>query len=175
MKRKLTAATALAVAMTPALLGCTGAPGKTPVTQTATPVTMASARHCPVTIGRPVPSGKPWRKLLFGWQSAHGHGSLWVGGLWPHGIVIITPDDIEPDEPAGDEVRLVPADQRIPHDHRSAAGRAAPPASGQASGYGLTGFDASGVTFPTEGCWQVTGRVGRTALTFVTFVIKGTR
>ena len=29
MKRKLTAATALAAAMTPALLGCTGAPAKT--------------------------------------------------------------------------------------------------------------------------------------------------
>ena len=36
----------------------------------------------------------------------------------------------------------------------------------------LTGFDASGVMFPTEGCWQVTGRVGPVTLTFV---IKGIR
>jgi hypothetical protein len=28
------------------------------------------------------------------------------------------------------------------------------------------------VTFPTEGCWRVTGKVGRVTLTFVTFVIK---
>jgi len=31
------------------------------------------------------------------------------------------------------------------------------------------------VIFPTEGCWQVTGRVGRADLTFVTFVIKAVR
>jgi hypothetical protein len=53
----------------------------------------------------------------------------------------------------------------------------APPLSGQAfpGGYGLTGFNASGVIFPTEGCWQVTGHVGRATLTFVTFVIKKAR
>jgi hypothetical protein len=39
---------------------------------------------------------------------------------------------------------------------------------------GLTGFNASGVIFPAEGCWQVTGRADRVALTFVTFVIKAT-
>jgi hypothetical protein len=40
------------------------------------------------------------------------------------------------------------------------------------SGYGMTGFQASGVHFPTEGCWEVTGTVGTTTLTFVAFVIK---
>ena len=42
-------------------------------------------------------------------------------------------------------------------------------------GYGPTGFQASGVTFPTEGCWMVSGTVGRTTLTFVTFVIERRR
>ena len=36
----------------------------------------------------------------------------------------------------------------------------------------MTGFQASGVHFPTEGCWEVTGRVAMTTLTFVMFVIK---
>jgi hypothetical protein len=40
------------------------------------------------------------------------------------------------------------------------------------SGYGDTGFQATGVIFPTEGCWQVTGTVAGSTLTFVTFVIK---
>jgi hypothetical protein len=31
---------------------------------------------------------------------------------------------------------------------------------------------ASGVVFPTEGCWKVTGAVGRGTLSFVTFVTK---
>ncbi len=41
-------------------------------------------------------------------------------------------------------------------------------------GYGLSGFQASGVIFPTEGCWEVTGRVGNVSLTFVTLVVKPT-
>jgi hypothetical protein len=180
MKRKLPAAAALAAAVTAALLGCTGGPAKTPTpAKAATParasVTMADARHCPVTIGHPVPSGKPWRHLLFGWQSAHGNGSLWVGGLWPNGIVIITPDDVEPDGRLGMKFGWY----RLTSGFLTITGRrldaSAPPASGLASGDRLTGFDASGVMFPTEGCWQVTGRVGRVTLTFVTFVIKGTR
>jgi hypothetical protein len=28
------------------------------------------------------------------------------------------------------------------------------------------------VIFPTEGCWEITGSVHRTELSFVTFVIK---
>jgi len=39
-------------------------------------------------------------------------------------------------------------------------------------GYGDIGFQASGLIFPTEGCWQVTGRVGDASLTFVTRVVK---
>jgi hypothetical protein len=50
---------------------------------------------------------------------------------------------------------------------------AAPPLSTSIpDGYGPTGFQASGVTFPTEGCWEVTGRVGNASLTFVTLVLK---
>jgi hypothetical protein len=43
--------------------------------------------------------------------------------------------------------------------------RTIPPA-----GYGLTGFQATGLGLPTTGCWQVTGSVGKTRLTFVTRV-----
>jgi len=38
-------------------------------------------------------------------------------------------------------------------------------------GYGDQGFQASGIVFPTAGCWQVTGSVGANNLTFVTEVI----
>jgi hypothetical protein len=38
-------------------------------------------------------------------------------------------------------------------------------------GYGDQGFQASGVVFPTPGCWEVTGSVGRDRLTFVTEVV----
>jgi len=38
-------------------------------------------------------------------------------------------------------------------------------------GYGQTGFQASGLIFPTAGCWQVTARAGGAELTFVTRVV----
>ena len=48
----------------------------------------------------------------------------------------------------------------------------APPLTSDApNGYGNIGFQASGVTFPGEGCWQITGKTAHTSLTFVTFVI----
>jgi hypothetical protein len=37
-------------------------------------------------------------------------------------------------------------------------------------GYGRIGFQSTSVIFPTTGCWEVTGRVGSTSLTFVTKV-----
>src|SRR5437867_1801961 len=64
---------------TKAPAGTTGNPGRR--------VTMADARNCPVTIGHPVPRSAPWRDLLFGSASAYGNGKLWVGALWPHGVV----------------------------------------------------------------------------------------
>jgi hypothetical protein len=39
-------------------------------------------------------------------------------------------------------------------------------------GYGLSGFQPSGILFPSEGCWEVTGTVGDASLTFVTLVVK---
>lgn len=40
------------------------------------------------------------------------------------------------------------------------------------SGYGDFGFQSTMLVFPTPGCWEVTGRVGTTRLTFVTQVMK---
>jgi hypothetical protein len=143
-------------------------------TRSATrPVTLADARHCPMTIGHPVPRTMPWRDHLFGWNTAYGNGALWVGGLWEHGVVVMTRDNI--DRQGRLEMKF--GWYRLTSGYLKITGRRldgpAPPATGLTSGYGLTGFNASAVIFPTEGCWQITGRAGRVALTFTTFVIKG--
>jgi hypothetical protein len=194
MPRRLMVATALAAGMIVALLGCTGGPARTatrpatvagpaagspkgapagPAGYPARPVTMADAGHCPVTIGHPVPRTKPWRELLFGWQSADGNDSLWAGALWPHGVVIITPVDVDPDG----QLEMKFGWYRLTSGFLTITGRRldapAPPLSGRTAGYGPTGFNASAVIFPAEGCWQITGRVGRVTLSFVAFVIKG--
>ena len=66
---------------------------------------------------------------------------------------------------------------------RGAAGRlliegkrlddSAPPLiAGVPDGYGPNGFQPTTLTFPTEGCWEVTGSVGRSRLPFVVQVSK---
>ena len=40
-------------------------------------------------------------------------------------------------------------------------------------GYGPTGFQATGITFASAGCWDVTGRVGDEQLTFTVLVTRG--
>lgn len=39
------------------------------------------------------------------------------------------------------------------------------------SSYGAIGFIPSSLTFPTDGCWEITGRVGSGKLTFVVLVV----
>ena len=41
-----------------------------------------------------------------------------------------------------------------------------------AGGYGLTGLQASGIAFPTHGCWRVTASAGRAYITFVLVLLK---
>ncbi len=40
------------------------------------------------------------------------------------------------------------------------------------SGYGEIGFQSTLIAFPSAGCWEVTGRVADTTLTFVVNVVK---
>jgi len=135
---------------------------------------MSEARRCPVTIGHVLPPSLSWREGLFGWGSAYGNGKLWVGGLWPRGIIVLTPEFIGPDGRMGMKFGW----WRATNGYLTITGRRldapAPPATGvtDPGSYGITGFNASGVYFPAEGCWQITGTVGAVSLTFVTFVIR---
>jgi hypothetical protein len=138
-------------------------------------VTKTASATCPVTLPRRAPSAA---QGLFGAGAAHWNGALFVGGLWPEGTVVFRPGgpgEILPDGSLsmkfgwtrGEGLR---GKLKI-HGRRLDA--TAPPLRARIpDGYGDTGFQATGLIFPTEGCWEVTGEVGVTSLTFVTRVIK---
>jgi hypothetical protein len=110
---------------------------------------------------------------LFGSANAYGNSGLWVGGMGDRGIIVGYDDLIQPDGTISWKYgwwRITPGTLTITGRRLDAAAPALIPDVPQ--GYRLVDFQASGVVFPTEGCWQITGRVGNTTLTFVTFVIK---
>jgi hypothetical protein len=132
--------------------------------------------QCPVTIPRKAPDyigGK-----LFGSGSAYWNGALFVGGLWPDGTIVF--------RPGGAGFVLADGSLSMKFGWYRAEGlrgkltirgrrldAPAPPLRAEIpNGYRETGFQATGLIFPTEGCWEVTGKVAETSLTFVTRVVK---
>ena len=66
--------------------------------------------------------------------------------------------------------RVVPGRLVLTGRRLDGAGRLATDA-GTVSEYGPTGFVPSGVVFSDPGCWEITGRIGRTTLSFRTRVV----
>ena len=165
---------------TAGLAGCGGdqpaRPTSVPAATAASPprpVTLADAKRCPVTAPRSTGPPGVSPDNFFGWGSSHGNNKLWVGGLWPRGVINAGSEFVAQDGSVGMKFgwwRAATGKLEITGRRLDAP---APPARGIVpDGYGETGFQASGVEFPTEGCWELTGALPRTRLTFVTLVIK---
>jgi hypothetical protein len=168
----------LVVAGTLALLvgscsGRTSAPPTPPSAAQQVAARLAAAKHCPVTIANgKTPPGERRSSLN------HGDGSLWTV-LPPGGI-----DRGGTPEPDGSTSQKYPwwtvgtEGGLTIEGHRLDTAVAAPLRARVNSGLPDTPFAAvpggsfwsSGVSFPTAGCWQVTGRVGAASLTFVVFM-----
>lgn len=156
---------------TGSVAGCTSGPtaphhlASHYVASSATPpapqaVTRADARRCPKTIPR-----------LSSASGNYGNGKLSVT-LDTNGVIVAGRDFLNPDGSIHWKFpwwRMVAGELTITG--RRLDAQAPPLASRVPSGYGDIGFQASGVIFPSEGCWQVTGRIAHTSLTFITFVI----
>jgi len=137
----------------------------------ASPLTIADAQSCPVT--KPGKAPAEIGDRLFGAGLAFGNSDLWVGGLGPDGVIPADSRFLETDGSIGWKLgwwRIVPGTLMITGRRLDAP---APPLRASVpDGYGPHGFQASGVYFSTDGCWEVSGTVASSKLTFVTFVLR---
>ena len=110
--------------------------------------------------------------------NSYGNRQVSVGpfGLWPDGTIVFKPGG------AGFVTRngslgmkfgwLRGASGELRIEGRRLDAEASPLRSEVPGGYGDRGFQATYLIFPTPGCWEVTGRVGDSSVTFVTKVVK---
>jgi hypothetical protein len=131
--------------------------------EAATPA--ATPFSCPVTLpnGTAPPGMSPSPTL-------HGNGKLWVT-LHADGRIPVRPENVSPSGWLGVKLpwwRAVRGTLTIEARRLDAPAR--PARATVPDGYGDIGFQASGVLFPSPGCWEVTGRVGESSLTFVVLI-----
>jgi hypothetical protein len=125
---------------------------------------------CPVTApnGRRPPGEQPS-------PEDHGNGALWT--VVPlDGMIVARPPFVRPDGSMRIKFpwwgsRRADGKLRITGTSLAPQGRVAQ--SGISPGQtGAPHFWASAITFPTDGCWRITGTAGRASLTFVVSVIR---
>ena len=141
--------------------------GNTPSPPSPAPVTNTAISSCPLTTpnGSTPPNARPS-------PSHHGNGTLWVD-LWSENKILIEPKQVEVDGSIGVKFGWYrQARGQLTIEGRRLDTPAPPLQADILEGYGESGFQASGILFPSEGCWEITGRVGDATLTFVTLVIK---
>jgi hypothetical protein len=130
----------------------------------------ARVAGCPVTLpnGRTPPGERPS-------PEDHGNGALWTV-LPPNGKIDATPPFVRAD--GSIRIKFPWWGSRRVNDHLKIMGSSlsGPRQKLRASiAPGLTGaphFWASGIIFPSEGCWRVTGTASHASLTFVVLVVK---
>ena len=138
-------------------------------TQPSSTQPVATTSTCPITLPNRnfPPDAGDW-----GPEDSHGNGKLWTI-FWPYNVVVADRGYVEDDGSIG---MKWPWWRGVTGKLKIEGRRVDKPArrlhADIPSGYGESGFQPSGIYFPSEGCWEVTGRVGDASLTFVTLIVK---
>lgn len=160
----------ISAASTPWQVATTAQPAPAP---TSAPPPRPPSRACLVTFPTSeTPSGavKPSEPIY------HGNGALWTV-LWPEGRVIFEPGGpgfVLPDGSLGIKwawIPFVPGELAVEGQRLDGP---APPLRAEIGEGFIDGerFFPTYLIFPSAGCWEVTGRVGESSLTFVTLIVK---
>jgi hypothetical protein len=142
-------------------------------------ITKTTPAICPVTLPhkRTAPTDAT---SFFEPGTPHWKHALVLGpfGLWPEGTVVFRPGgpgQILPDGSLSMKFGWTRGEGlrgKLKIHGRRLDAPAPPLRANIPEGYGDTGFQATALIFPSEGCWEVTGEVGDSSLTFVTRVVR---
>ncbi|MBI4306644.1 MAG: hypothetical protein HY678_10040 [Chloroflexi bacterium] len=125
--------------------------------------------ECPVTIGS--------ASNQFGERGRYGSAGLSTV-VWPEGTTVFRPGGpgfVDRDGSLGMKWPWTRGDGvvgKLTIEGRRLDAPAPPLQANIPEGYGDRGFQSTALIFPTEGCWEVTGRADDATLTFVTLVVK---
>jgi hypothetical protein len=133
-------------------------------------------RSLAVPTQRRLPGGCPVTRAGWRPRPSEQRGRLWIAFGPTGGIYRVPAANVAPDGSLGVKIawRRGPGVRgRVSVEARRLDNRA-PTVRRRisAGGYGLTGLQASGIAFPTQGCWRVTASAGGARLTFVLLVLK---
>jgi hypothetical protein len=145
----------------------------TGVADQGTPSPVGTPFDCPISR----PNGNDPPPADIGGEGGYGNEALWTTlTMWgPDPGIVPAPNDghLRPDgsviEMKWAWYRYIPGKLTI--EGRRLDAPAPPLKAWVPDGYGDQGFQVGGITFPSNGCWEITGRVGGGSLTFVVLVI----
>lgn len=165
--RNLTIGILVSILALSAFIGCTDGPATQPTSSpAASNDETTSQQPCPVTLANGIqPPGQTELSAQY-----HGNGMLWT--ILPQGGTLT----IDPDRSG--KLRMKFGWWRAVNGRLTIEGYRLDGSDDKLTadipdGYGDTGFQATGIYFPSEGCWEVTGKAGKGELKFVVEVRKG--